>query len=119
MKKLLCYLGFHQWEKLESESYNVRTTFLRCPRCKSEIVFSASDAGAQEVRGKISWIKPRTAKQYAAVQKYFKRILSKYKILQDAGLPRRDKNGFSYSLGNRKQRRARAQAYNRYVRSVK
>ena len=119
MKKILCFLGFHNWEKLESESYNAHTTIIKCDRCKSEIIFKVTDAGAQEVMGKISWIKPRTRKQIYALQKYFKSVLKKYKVLEQAGLPKRDKNGFSYSLGNRKQRRATAKSYNRYKRSVK
>lgn len=92
---------------------------MRCPRCKTEIIFEYTDAGAQRVSGKVPWIKPRTRKQISSLQKYFYRILKKYKVLDAAGLPKRDKNGFSYSLGNRKQRRATARAYNRYKRSVK
>lgn len=117
--KCFCFFGFHAWKKIESESYGNHTTILRCPRCKSEISFEYSDAGAQRVSGKISWIKPRTRKQVVALQKYFNKILKKYKVLDAAGLPKRDKNGFSYSLGNRKQRRATARGYNRYKRSKK
>lgn len=117
--KILCFLGFHRWKKIESESYGTHTVILRCERCKSEIRFEYTDAGAQHISGQISWIKPRTSKQKAAVRKYFKTILKKHKILEMAGLPKRDKNGFSYSLGNRKQRRATARNYNRYKRSIK
>lgn len=117
--KFLCFLGFHKWHKYESSSYGNHMTLLCCPRCKSEIKFIYTDAGAQHISGKISWIKPRTHKQVVALRKYFKRILTKHKILDAAGLPKRDKNGFSYSLGNRKQRRAMAKGYNRYKRSVK
>lgn len=117
--KLSCFFGFHAWEKLESESYGTHTTILRCPRCKSEIRFEYTDAGAQHISGKISWITPRTHKQVIALRKYFNKILNKYKVLDAAGLPKRDKNGFSYSLGNRKQRRAIARGYNRYKRSRK
>lgn len=117
--KILCFLGFHRWKKIESESYGTHSVIMRCERCKSEIVFEYTDAGAQHISGKISWIKPRTQKQVVAVRKYFKAILKKHKILDMAGLPKRDKNGFSYSLGNRKQRRATARSYNRYKRSIK
>ena len=53
------------------------------------------------------------------MRKYFYRVLKKFKALEKAGLPKRDKNGFSYSLGNRKQRRATARNYNRFKRGVK
>lgn len=117
--KFFCFFGFHTWKKIVSESYGTHKVVLRCPRCKSEIRFEYTDVGAQHISGNISWIKPRTHKQVIALRKYFKRILKKYKILDAAGLPKRDKNGFSYSLGNRKQRRATAQAYNRDKKRIK
>ncbi|MCQ2608568.1 MAG: hypothetical protein MJ197_07780 [Bacteroidales bacterium] len=117
--KILCFLGFHRWKKIESESYGTHAVIMRCPRCQSEICFEYTDAGAQTISGKISWIKPRTAKQFSALRKYFKSILKKHKVFDKAGLPKRDKNGFSYSLGNRKQRRLTARNYNRYKRSIK
>lgn len=119
MRKILCVLGFHAWEKLESESYSTRTTILRCPRCGAEIRFECTYAGAQRVSGRIPWKRIRTHKQAAAMRKYFYRVLKKFKALEKAGLPKRDKNGFSYSLGNRKQRRATARNYNRFKKGVK
>lgn len=117
--RVSCFFGFHKWERIESESYGNHTIILKCPKCGSRVQFDYTDAGAQFVSGEVTWIKPKTPKQKAALRKYFKRILKRYKILDVAGLPKRDKNGFSYSLGNRKQRRATARGYNRFKKGLK